>query len=54
MQLVGTNESLKVAVGFTESAGVGALLGQADFFQAHKVTFERYKQRMEIRSVSTH
>jgi hypothetical protein len=49
LQIVGADESLNIAVGFTDSLGVGALLGQADFFQAYKITFERYKERMEIK-----
>lgn len=48
LQLVGMPKGLDIAVAFTESDGVGALLGQADFFQYYKVTFERYKERMEI------
>lgn len=48
LQLVDSPDSLELAVGFTESDGVGALLGQADFFQAHKITFERHKGRIEI------
>jgi hypothetical protein len=48
LQLVGMPGSLDIAVAFTNSEGVGALLGQADFFHHYKVTFERYKERMEI------
>jgi hypothetical protein len=48
-QIVGSNEKLELAVAFTESPGVGALLGQSDFFQHHKITFERYKERIEIK-----
>jgi aspartyl protease len=47
-QIVGEAESIELAVGFTASEGVSALLGQADFFQAYKISFERYKERIEI------
>jgi hypothetical protein len=50
LQIFGSNESVELAVAFTDSPGVGALLGQADFFQHHKITFERYKEQMEIKS----
>jgi hypothetical protein len=48
LQVVGSPTAIKLAVGFTESPGVGALLGQADFFQHHQIKFERYKERIEI------
>lgn len=48
LQVIGMNESIEIAVAFTESPGVGALLGQADFFENYQVKFERYKKRMEI------
>jgi hypothetical protein len=48
LQIVGEAEATELAVGFTESEGVSALLGQADFFQAYKISFERYKERIEI------
>jgi len=48
LQILGMPNSLKVAAAFTESPGVGALLGQADFFQHYQIKFERYKERMEI------
>jgi hypothetical protein len=47
-QIVGMNSPIEIGVAFTESPGVGALLGQTDFFQHYKVTFERYNQRIEI------
>ena len=49
LQLVGSSDSLELAVAFTDSPGVGALLGQADFFQHHQIKFERYKERIEIK-----
>jgi len=48
LQVVGLNKPIKVAVAFTESPGISALLGQADFFQHHQIKFERYKERMDI------
>jgi len=44
------HEMIKIEAGFTDSPGVHAILGQADFFQHFKITFERYKERMEITS----
>jgi hypothetical protein len=41
-QIVGAPDVMELAVGFTESEGVSALLGQADIFQAYKISFERY------------
>jgi hypothetical protein len=48
LKLVGLPKAIKVAVAFGELQGVTGVLGQADFFQHHQVTFERYKQRIEI------
>jgi hypothetical protein len=50
-QIVGAPDAIELAVGFTESEGVSALLGQADFFQAHQIKFERYQERIEINPV---
>jgi Aspartyl protease len=47
LQVMGLSP-IQVAVAFTDSPGVVALLGQADFFQAHQIKFERYKERIEI------
>lgn len=47
-QVVGLSHSIDLMVAFADTSSVGALLGQADFFQHFKVTFERYKERMEI------
>jgi hypothetical protein len=49
IQLIGANHFIEVAAAFTDSPGVFALLGQADFFQAYQVKFERYKERVEIK-----
>ncbi len=49
LQIVGSLDELELAVAFTESDGVGALLGQADFFQNYQIKFERYKEQMEIK-----
>jgi hypothetical protein len=51
-QIVGAPDPMDLAIGFTESEGVSALLGQADFFQAHKISFERYKEQLEISPAS--
>jgi hypothetical protein len=49
LQVVGMPEPIKILVGFTDSEGVGAVLGQADFFQHYQIKFERYKERVEIK-----
>jgi predicted aspartyl protease len=51
-QIIGSAVEQEIAIGFTDSDGVGALLGQSDFFQRHQVKFERYKEQMEIKAVS--
>ena len=48
LKLVGLSEIITVAVAFGDLEGVSAILGQADFFQHHQVTFERHQERMEI------
>jgi hypothetical protein len=35
--------------GFTDSTSIPALLGQADSFKQYKITFERYKEQIEIK-----
>lgn len=47
--LVGEMNTIPVAVAFGELEGVSAILGQADFFQHHQITFERYNERIEIK-----
>jgi len=49
LQVVGLADPIKILAGFTDSPGVGALLGQADFFQRFQVKFERYKDQIEIK-----
>lgn len=51
-QIIGSSEEQEIALGFTNSDGVGALLGQSDFFQRHQVKLDRYKEQMEIKPVS--
>jgi|ERR1043166_876506 predicted aspartyl protease len=51
-QIVGSTDEHEIAIGFTDSDGVGALLGQSDFFQRHQIKFERYKEQMEIKAAS--
>jgi hypothetical protein len=52
LQIVGAPDVVELAVGFTESEGVGALLGQADFFQAYHIKFERSRGQIEINPAS--
>jgi hypothetical protein len=49
IQLIGSQDSIEVEVGFTEAPGVDAILGQADFFEHHQIKFERSKESMEIK-----
>jgi hypothetical protein len=41
-------ERVKIEAGFTESAGVHAILGQAGFFENFRICFERYRWRIEV------
>ncbi len=49
MQIPGLDKPFDALVGFTKSNGVSALLGQADFFEKYKITFERKKETIEIK-----
>lgn len=48
LQIVGTQDSIRIEAGFTHSKGVGAILGQSGFFDDHHIKFERDKERIEI------
>jgi hypothetical protein len=52
LQIMGSDESLKLEVGFTDSPGVSAILGQADFFKHYTISFERAKEKIEIKSIT--
>ncbi|HLG16335.1 MAG TPA: hypothetical protein VJH03_17780 [Blastocatellia bacterium] len=41
--------SIDLDVGFTDSGGVGALLGQSGFFDGFEITFRRFKDTIDIR-----
>ncbi len=49
LQVVGANERMTMNVGFTDSSGVHAILGQQDFFEHYQITFERYNERLELK-----
>ena len=49
MEVKGAGERLTIQAGFIDSKGVSALLGQYDFFDRYKVTFERAKERLELK-----
>jgi hypothetical protein len=49
LQVVGLPGQINILAGFADSPGVGAVLGQADFFQHFQIKFERYKERIEIK-----
>lgn len=48
LQIIGAAESIEIESGFTDSKGVGAILGQAGFFENYHIKFERDKERLEI------
>lgn len=48
LQIRGLSEIIKIEVGFTDSKGVGAILGQNGFFENYHIKFERDKERVEI------
>lgn len=50
MQIQDLEERVKIEVGFTESDGVDAILGQAGFFENFRICFERYRWRIEVTS----
>lgn len=50
LQIQDFPESVEIYAGFTDSDGVWALLGQSGFFSNYKVSFERWRGRMEISS----
>lgn len=41
-------ERVKIEVGFTDSEGVDAILGQAGFFENYRVCFDRSRGKIEI------
>jgi len=49
IQLLGSQHSIDVEVGFTDAPGVDAILGEADFFEHYQIKFERYKESIEIK-----
>src|SRR5882757_1352929 len=44
LQLEGLDESIKIEAGFVDSPGVGALLGQAGFFEHFHICFDRKRE----------
>ncbi|MGE5444512.1 MAG: retropepsin-like aspartic protease [Ignavibacteriales bacterium] len=48
LQIRGFSDSIELEVGFTNSKGVGAILGQAGFFENYHIKFERDKEQVEI------
>lgn len=48
LQVLGFEAVLSLEVGFTDSSGVSALIGQAGFFDSYQVRFERFKNQFEI------
>src|SRR5437867_12765324 len=50
IQIQDFSERVKMEAGFTESAGVHAILGQVGFFENFKICFERYRWRIDVTS----
>jgi len=48
VQVVGDDTPIDMEVGFTDSKGVGAILGQSGFFDHYIVRFDRSKNRLEV------
>jgi hypothetical protein len=46
--VIGAPAPIEMEIGFTESKGVGALLGQTGFFDAYHIRFEKSKERFEL------
>lgn len=53
LQIIGSKDSITIEAGFTNSTSIPALLGQADFFKQYKISFERYKEQIEIKPAPT-
>jgi len=51
LDVIGMHHPLPVAVAFAEMQGIKAVLGQADFFQHHTITFARATEQIEIQPV---
>ncbi len=51
MQIVGISEEIEILVGFVDSGGVAAILGQEGFFDAYRIKFERDHGIIEITPV---
>ena len=49
LQVVGTPEKIKMAVGFADSPGIDAILGQSEFFMHFDIKFGRAKERIELK-----
>ena len=50
LQPDGAAQPTEIDVGFVDSPGVGALLGQAGFFEHFRICFDRSKEEIEIRA----
>lgn len=50
LQIQDFSERVQIVVGFTESEGVDAILGQTGFFENYRICFDRRRGKMEIRS----
>lgn len=48
LQVLGASEAVEFEAAFTDSMGVGAILGQSGFFDKYHIRFERDKERIEI------
>lgn len=51
LQVIGIDHIINIPVGFTESPGATAILGQEGFFDAYRIKFERDHNIIEITPV---
>lgn len=49
LQVRGASEVIAIKAGFVDSKNVSGILGQQDFFENYKITFERSKEVVEIK-----
>lgn len=51
LQIIGIEQKIKVVVGFAETSGISAILGQEGFFDNFYIKFERSRHSVEINPV---
>lgn len=51
LQVIGMDSPIEISIAFTQSEGVGAILGQEGFFNAYKIKFEKSHNVIEIKPI---